>query len=196
MSRFKQITDPSHNPELESLYKEIVAHGVGASTPINWFTAQAERPDILRTTWGLFRGILLQGMLPPTVKQMISMTIAMQNNCRYCAVAHTSALEGMGVPTEVIQSCASDPDLAQIPPPQRAMVKFGLKAAKNPKSVTDKDVQTLIDHGLTEGEIMEVVMVASCANFLDTWADVSGILVDGEEGSTTSTKNEAGVTVQ
>ena len=184
MSRFRQVRDPSDDPQLLPLYKEIVGHGVGAAdTPLNWFTSQSVRPDILATTWGLFRGILLQGVLPPTVKQMISMTIAMQNNCRYCAVAHTNALESMGVPTAVIQSCASDPDLAEVPPPQRAMLKFGLKTARSPRSVTDEDVQALRDHGLTDGEIMEVAMVAACSNFLDTWADVSGILVDGEQAS-------------
>ena len=183
MSRFQQVNDPADNPQLGALYKEIVDHGMGADTPINWFTAQSARPDILATTWGLFRGIFLQGVLPPTVKQMISMTIAMQNGCRYCAVAHTNALESMGVPTEVIQSCANDPDLAHVPPPQRAILKFGLKAARSPRSVTDADLQALRDHGLTDGEIMEVVMVAACSNFLDNWADVSGILVDGEEHS-------------
>jgi uncharacterized peroxidase-related enzyme len=129
------------------------------------------------------KGILLQGVLPPTVKQMISMTIAMQNNCRYCTVAHSNALESMGVPTEVIQSCAGDPDLAHVPPPQRAILKFGLKTARSPRSVTDADLQALRDHGLSDGEIMEVVMVAACSNFLNTWAEVSGILVDGEEHS-------------
>ncbi len=109
MSRFNQIRDPSDNPKLGSLYKEIVEHGLGEDIPLNLFTAQSGRPDILEATWGLFKGLLLQGQLPATVKQMISMTIAMQNDCRYCAVAHTHALEGMGVAKEVIQSCASDP---------------------------------------------------------------------------------------
>jgi len=183
MSRFHQVRDPADNPRLGSLYKEIVDHGLGANTPINWFTAQSTRPDILATTWGMAKGILLQGVLPPTVKQMISMTIAMQNNCRYCTVAHSNALESMGVPTEVIQSCAGDPDLAHVPPPQRAILKFGLKTARSPRSVTDADLQALRDHGLSDGEIMEVVMVAACSNFLNTWAEVSGILVDGEEHS-------------
>ena len=183
MARFEQIKDPSGDPKLAALYKDIVGHGVGGDTPINWFTAQSERPDIMEATWALFRGIMLQGEIPPTVKEMISMTIAMQSNCRYCTVAHTNALEGMGVPTEVIQSCAKDPDLAQIPPPQRAMLKFGLKTAQNPGSVTDADVDGLRDHGLTDGEIMEVAMVAACAKFLDIWADVSGILVDGEDAA-------------
>lgn len=183
MSRFSQIRNPSHDPKLSSLYKEILEHGLGSDVPANLFTAQSERPDILEATWALFKGVLLQGKLPLTVKEMIAMTIAMQNDCRYCAVAHTNALESLGVPTEVIESCAKDPDLAHVPPPQRAMLKLGLKTAKNPQSVSDDDFQTLRDHGLTDGEIIEVVMVAACANFLDTWADVSAIAVEGTNGS-------------
>jgi hypothetical protein len=52
MSRFHQVRDPADNPRLGSLYKEIVDHGLGANTPINWFTAQSARPDILATTVG------------------------------------------------------------------------------------------------------------------------------------------------
>lgn len=195
MSRFVQLRDPSGNPKLVSLYKDILGHGMGSDTPVNWFTSQSERPDILEATWAIFKGILLQGELPPTVKELISVAIAMQNNCRYCIMAHTKALEGMGVPAEVIQSCATDPELAQIPPPQRAMVKFGLKAARNPQSVTDDDFQLLRDHGLTDGEIIEVAMVAACANFLDIWADVSGILLDGQ-GSGSSESGAQNVTVR
>jgi uncharacterized peroxidase-related enzyme len=182
MSRFNQIRDVSANPQLGALYEEILGYGLGADSPTNWFTAQSERPDILKVTWGLFKGILLKGVLPPTVKEMIAMTIAMQNNCRYCRVAHTKALEAMGVAEDVIQSCARDPDLAQVPPAQRAILKFGLKTAQNPQSITDEDFRALRDHGFTDGEIMEVVMVAACANFLDTWAEVSGIPLDWEEG--------------
>jgi len=196
MSRFNQISDPSGNPKLERLYKDILDHGLGADSPGGWFTAQSERPDILEATWGLFKGILLQGVLPPTVKEMISMTIAMQNDCRYCTVAHTKALEAMGVPAEVIRSCARDPELTEVPPTQRAILKFGLKTAQNPKSITDEDFRTLRDQGLTDGEIMEIVMLAACSNFLDTWADVSGIPLDRDEDSSGEDEKRKDVSIR
>ncbi|NIV94884.1 hypothetical protein GWN42_19355 [candidate division KSB1 bacterium] len=182
--RFKQIKHPKDNLELQSLYKEIAESGVQGSeegVPINLFTSQSERPDILQAGWAFFKGTLLQGQLPPTLKQMISMTIALQNNCRYCVVAHTFALEAMGVPKEVIESCASDPELSLVPPPQRAIIKFALKAARDPKSINDEDFQTLHNFGLSDGEIMEVIMVAACAIFTDFWADISGLPVDWEK---------------
>jgi uncharacterized peroxidase-related enzyme len=114
---------------------------------------------------------------------MIGMTIAMQNDCRYCKVAYANALESLGVPTEVIQSCASDPNLTEVPPPQRSILQFALKTTRDPKSVTDEDFQVLRDLGMSDGEIMEAIMMAASANFIDLWADVSRIPVDGEEES-------------
>lgn len=183
MSRFKLTKHPNGNAELETLYKEAIEAGfVGSEqgVPNNLISSLSERPDLLASTWALVKGVMVGGTVPSTVKEMILMAIAMQNDCQYCSVAHTKALEAMGVPTSVIESCASDPELAQIPPPQRAIIKFGLKTARDPKSVTDDDFQTLRDYGLSDGEIMEVTMLAACGNFLDTWADVSGIQIDWE----------------
>ena len=183
MSRFRQIKHPD-TPELKALYKEAMDAGfVGSEegVPINLVTSLAERPDILAASLTLAGSIVLQGLLPPTVKQMIAMTIAMQNNCQYCTRLHTNALEAMGIPQEVIQNCASDPDLTQLPPPQRAILKVALKTSRDPLSVTEDDLQTLREYGLSEGEIMEVGMMAAAENFFNTWARFSQIPIDGEE---------------
>ena len=183
MSRFEMVSDASDNPELSSIFAEMQEFGWARpdGSPVNWVRSQGSRPDILSAIWAFTKGTLLQGELPPTVKQMIAMVIAMQNDCRYCQVAHTGALEAMGVPQNVIESCASDPDLTEVPPPQRALLRVGLKANRDPKSVTDEDIQSLRDQGLSEGEIIEVLMVAAFSIFGDFWADVSGIALDGEE---------------
>ena len=179
--RFTRIEHPENNPELADLYSEIVESGLGDSVPLNWFTSQAERPDILAATWRLSKGVLLQGQLPPTIKQMILVKVSTYNQCRYCSSLHTNALEAMGVPKEVIDSVTSDLDLAKVPPPQRAILTFAMKVAREPEMVTDEDFQHLHDLGLSESETMEVAMMAAFANFIDTWADVSGIPIEGEE---------------
>ena len=183
MARFN-LTKHPEDPELRTLYQEMLEGGMQGSeegVPFNAITAMADQPDILKGMWGITKGVVVRGSLPPTVKQMIAMTIAMQNNCRYCTVGHTRALEAMGVPTEVIKSCASDPGLAHVPPPQRAIIKFALKTVRNPQSVSDEDFQALREFGMSQGEIMEVIMMAAWSNLLNTWTDVSGVPVDGEE---------------
>ncbi len=181
MSRFKQIQHPQEHPELMALYKEIVANGLGKDVPINWFISQSQRLDILQASWALTKGILLCGELPSTVKQMIAIKVSMQNKCLYCATIHTKALQAMGVPTEVVDSLTTDINLAKVPPPQRAIIKFALKAVCDPRSVRDKDFQILRGYGLKGGEIMEVVMMAAFANFINFWADVSDIPIEREK---------------
>lgn len=184
MSHFNQIKDFKGNSELERAYQQafdIGFFGADESLPNNLCTAISERPDLLSTLMHFVKGTIASGELPPTLKQMIAMTIAMQNDCRYCAVAHTGALESMGVPENVIKSCASDPDLSELPPPQRAILKFALKAARDPKAINKEEIQTLKDYGLSEGEILEVVFMIGYAVLTDTLADVTGVIVDGEE---------------
>lgn len=181
MSRFALIKDTTDAPKLETLYQEITNSGFGTEVPINWFTAQGSRPDLLEGTWTLVQRILLEGRLPAVVKQMIATTVSMQNNCRYCSVTHTRPLEAMGVPKAVIDTCTTDLDLSQVPQPHRAILQFALKAAREPNAMTDDDFCRLRENDLNDGEILEVAMMAAFMNFINTWADVSGIMVDGEE---------------
>lgn len=182
MARFPLVRDPSGSPEVERLYGEINEAGFGADgVPIHWFTSQATRPDILASTWALAKGLLAEGRLPPTLKQLITMTISAQSSCRYCTAAHSSALQGLGIDKDVIERAAKDPTLSEFPPAYRAAVAFSLKAARDPRSVTDADRDALRDAGWSDGEIMEVVMLVAYTHFTNTWADVSGIPVDGAE---------------
>ncbi|HEX9726047.1 MAG TPA: peroxidase-related enzyme [Vicinamibacteria bacterium] len=178
MARFRQIETAERNSRLGALYQEILESGLGTGHPINWFTSQAERPDILEATWQLTKRLLFSGQLPPTVKQMIVVKVSTENQCRYCRVLHTTALEAMGVPAEVIDSLTTDVNLEKLTPPQRAIVQFGVKTAQDPRSVTDEDFETLRGHGFGDGEIMEVAMVAAFSNFINSWADVSAIEID------------------
>ena len=183
MSRFPLVRE-TNDAQLQSMYKEMVGMGmVGAipGKPFNGFTSMGERPDLMSGFWEFTKGAIVGGTLPPTVKQMVCMTIAMQNNCRYCTVAHTGALQAMGVPDEVIKSCAADPELSEVPPPQRAMILFALKLARDPQSLSDEDFKNLRSFGLSDGEIMELIMVSTWATAINIWTDASQVPVDGQE---------------
>ena len=65
------IRDPSRDPHVSGIYREIVEAGLGAEMPISWFRVQSGRPDILEATWKLVKGLLLQGELPGTLKHML-----------------------------------------------------------------------------------------------------------------------------
>ncbi len=108
------------------------------------------------------------------------MVVSQQNDCRYCAVVHTNALQTMGVPEEIIKSATNDPEMESVPPAQRAALRFAIKAAKTPRAIDASDYAALREAGYSEGEVMELVMLAAANNFINTWADASGIAVDPE----------------
>ncbi|NKB71569.1 MAG: peroxidase-related enzyme [Candidatus Latescibacteria bacterium] len=182
MARFRQILDPSGAPLLATLYREITDCGLGDEVPLNWFTAQGERPDILAGAWALTKGVLLEGVLPPTMKQMVVVLISAHNGCQYCRLTHAKALQGLGVSSDLIDSLSTDVNLDKVPPPQRAILQFALQVAQAPQAITDRDVQRLRDFSLSDGEILELIMVAAFTNFINTWSDISAIAID-EVGS-------------
>ena len=171
----------TNDPKLKPLYDEIVNKGFSTGEyPLNFFTSQSQRPDILDATWNLIKSLLLSGSLPRSVKEMIMVTISKQNDCRYCEVTHSGALAALGVPQEQIESCAIDPELKQISSPHKEILLFTLKAAADPRSVNDQDFSTLRDLGLSDQEIMEMIMMAALSNFVNTWADACKINLDQE----------------
>ena len=173
------LQQPTHNSVVDELFSDIVSHGFGGSKPINFFTALAVRPDILDATWRFTKAILVNGHLPGSIKQMIALCISRQNACRYCSVVHRGALEAAGVDPQIVESCATDPETRNLHEPHRSIVQFAMKAARTPESVTDADFALMRDAGLSDEEIAEVVLFAGFTNFINAWADISGIPLDG-----------------
>ena len=107
MSRFMHITDTPGNAALQGLYRDITQSGFGHEIPYNWFASQSSRPDILAGTWSLTRCLMLQGELPPILKQMIVVTISVRNNCNYCNFINTGA-DLSQIPVDLIDNSKSN----------------------------------------------------------------------------------------
>lgn len=183
MSRFAHITETTGNDALQGLYREITQSGFGREIPYNWFTSQSTRPDILAGTWSLTRNLMLQGELPPIVKQMIVVTISVRNNCNYCKCVHGHVLSALGVDEHIINSCISDPELKAVQQPHKTILEFALKVSATPAAITAADFQLLQDRGVNQQEILEIIALSAYCNFINTWADLSQITVDPIENS-------------
>jgi len=180
MAFIQGTKDHGGNEELKAAFEAAIQAGWQyEGKPNNFVETMASRPGLLNGLLAM-TGAVFSGEVPMTVKLMLWYTLAERTNCEYCAVAQRNILKQMGVQEEIIKSCAQDPDLSALPPAQRAIVNFGYKVAKNPKEMTADDYQTLRDQGLSEGEILEIVWLASYAVMLDVTADAVGIQLDGQ----------------
>lgn len=175
----------SHVPPLEpdlapkqvmELYHDFQRR-MGFPAAPNFIKTQGHSLAAARGTWGLVQNVLLDGLLPRTLKEMMFVAISQSRQCRYCEAAHLACCRMLGIESfdlEVLVSNVSDIS----PPKVRDVILFGLKCAGDPQSLTDNDFEGLRGHGLGQSEIMEVISMAAVAVYANTIADATGMSSD------------------
>jgi alkylhydroperoxidase family enzyme len=58
------------------------------------------------------------------------------------------------------------------------MIKFGLKCARDPKSQTEEDYESLRHHGLKQSEIVEIIAMSALAVYANIIADATAMESD------------------
>jgi len=61
------------------------------------------------------------------------------------------------------------------PPKTREIIKFGVKCARDPQSLTAADFASLRSLGLTEGEIVELISMSALAVYANIVADATAV---------------------
>lgn len=175
----------AHLPTLEqdSAPKEVVEvyhdfqRRMGFPAAPNFIKTQGHSLAAARGTWGLVQNILVGGVLPRTLKEMMFVAISQARACRYCIAAHLACCRMLGVePAALEQLVSKVTDMS--PPKVREIIVFGLKCARDPQSLTEKDFEGLRLHGLAQSEIMEIISMAALAVYANTIADATGMAAD------------------
>jgi uncharacterized peroxidase-related enzyme len=143
----------------------------------NFIKTQGHSLAAASGTWGLVQNVLLRGLLPRTLKEMMFVAISQSRNCRYCEAAHLACCRMLGIEPTALEALVSN--VSEISPPKvRDIILFGLKCARDPQSLTDADFEGLREHGLGLSEIMEVISMAALAVYANTIADATGMPSD------------------
>jgi uncharacterized peroxidase-related enzyme len=150
---------------------------MGFPAPPNFIKAQGHSLAVAKGTWGLVQNVLVGGILPRTLKEMMFVAISRARKCRYCEAAHFACCRMFGVDAELLQTLVSKVTDME-PPKVRDVILFGLKCATDPQSVGDADVEGLRQHGLGQAEIVEAMAMAALAVYANIIADASGIADD------------------
>jgi uncharacterized peroxidase-related enzyme len=163
--------------EVARLYDEVKQFMQIPFVP-NMSKALATSPAALTIHWMLTRTFYEQTTLPKALSSMIFYTIAATSNCAYCTAGQELQCRTLGIDDETLTALVEDIGSVS---PQRigAIIEFALKTAKHPQSITEADYEGLRRHGITDGEIVEIVQVAAAGVYLDILADALKIEVEG-----------------
>jgi uncharacterized peroxidase-related enzyme len=69
---------------------------------------------------------------------------------------------------------------AKLDPQTRGMLDFAVKLTREPWSMQEADVQGLRDLGLSDEQVLSVVLITCCFNFADRLVDALGLPVTAD----------------
>ena len=115
----------------------------------NFFKIQAGRPDLLESTWVAAKTILINGVLPRTLKEMIFTAISKENKCEYCESAHLAFCTILGVDSVTKENLLEDIHAIK-PARNRDIILFAIKVATRPPQVEQVDYDQIRGLGINE----------------------------------------------
>lgn len=140
----------------------------------NIFATFAHSPAVLNAYLG-FSDALGQAKLPADVREQIALAVAGENQCDYCASAHTMMAKGAGVSADEaarnLQGQASDPRT-------QAILRFSRLVVEERGLVDPQELQTLRNAGVSEQEIVEIIATISINIFTNYFNHIVDTEID------------------
>jgi uncharacterized peroxidase-related enzyme len=170
------VTEDEVEGEMVDLYGEIkrrmqipaVPHGLtlfGSSVPAMKYQVT------------IFKYLMQDMTLPLALQAMIGYVIAEHANCEYCTVTNELRCRTFGVDEDTLARLAAD--LGNVNPARlRAIIEFCLKAAERPLEIDRADYDGLREHGVSDGEILELIVLSAISVASDIIADAMKTPVD------------------
>ena len=110
----------------------------------------------------LFNGIMYnRGGLSRAEREIGAVAASIVNRCVYCAAVHASRYNQLTKSETVVGALFADGMDAQIEPRLKAIFNFAFKLSKCPPEANDKDMQALVDAGLSKEEILDLILSSS-----------------------------------
>jgi AhpD family alkylhydroperoxidase len=121
----------------------------------NLAASMAESPELLRGFLSI-RQIFYGGTFSPGEIQVLALTNAFENGCRYCIALHSAFALKEGVSKEVVEALRAGRSLKE--PKLNALSEFSRALVKRRGHVSDDELQRLFAAGYSRAQALEVIL--------------------------------------
>jgi uncharacterized peroxidase-related enzyme len=144
----------------------------------NFTKAFSLRPEVY-AAWRQLNGAIKANM---DLRRYELATLAAARRLRssYCALAHGSVLLSKFLDPDAVRALVEDYRTADLEPVDLAVMELADKVARDATTVSQEDVDRLRDLGLTDGEILDVVLAAAARCFFSKTLDGLGAEPDAK----------------
>ena len=112
--------------------------------------------------------------------ELTTLAAARRLRSSYCTLAHGSVLMAKFLEPEAVRALVDDYQTADLEPADLAVMDLADKVARDATSVTQADVDRLRTLGLTDREILDVVLAAAARCFFSKTLDALGAEPDAK----------------
>ncbi|MEM9327735.1 MAG: carboxymuconolactone decarboxylase family protein [Bacteroidota bacterium] len=141
------------SPEIEEVFKW---YEVNFQFVPNLSRVMSEAPALLRSYWQTQLNLLQMGTLTPEENNVVQMSIAVENKCRYCASGHIMAGRMVfGSSEEVMANIIAESDLPESK--LNALRDFSLAVYEGKGRVSDEALQSFKNAGYSNAQALDVV---------------------------------------
>ncbi|WP_044882399.1 carboxymuconolactone decarboxylase family protein [Neochlamydia sp. EPS4] len=174
MLRVTPVLPEKAGPELKPLY-EALEKKMGRV--INIFQNMGNSPLTLKAFLALSEAAA-HTHLSAKVREEIALTIGQANQCEYCVSAHTLSAKAHGIPEQEILLARKGE--AQ-EPKTKAILKFVKIVVEKRGKVSEEDVAALKNEGVSDQELIEIVLNIAVNMFTNYFNNIIGTQVDFPE---------------
>ena len=167
MSRIVPVVSSNVDPKVAATLDQVKA---SLGMVPNLFATLARSSAALDGYVSLSK-VLSRGRLSARQREILALTVAQENECRYCLSAHTALAKATGVSeAEALKARAGDGD----DPFERALASFAKAVVRQRGHVTGGDIESARRAGIDDGLMIEVlahVVVNTFTNYVNEVAD-------------------------
>ncbi|GBC68579.1 hypothetical protein HRbin01_00262 [archaeon HR01] len=155
MARVRLIQDIPEDEELRGFVRRI--QQVEGLVP-NHFKAEFNFPQLLKAMLRTTLVLWTEGELPLPEVLYIGAAVSKANKCEYCVGAWGTWLtRAANQPEDKVVQLIRDWRKAELAERERDIINFALKVNSDWLNVTDKDVERLRQHGISDKGIVQIV---------------------------------------
>lgn len=110
--------------------------------------------------------------------ELATIAAARAMHCQYCTLAHGTILKSNFFSGEEVAALIKDYRHAGLPADEVAIMEFAEKVTLNASRITPDDVEALRAHGLSDADILDVILSAAARAFFSKVLDATGALPD------------------
>jgi len=144
--------------------------------------AQSLNPSALRSFLELYLSLMYgKSGLSRAEREMVATAVSAHNHCSYCVSHHGEALRFYLKNGEQLEALRNGRLPEEMAKRSKALVDYAMKLTLQPGTMRKGDLEELRKVGISDSEILDVVLLTSYINYVNRVAQGLGVEHDEQE---------------